>query len=130
MKSTSLFVWLFLLIHIAWAVSDINQFSDQSHYQRFQQLTSKYRCVVCQNQSLYDSNADIATDLRQQIAVRIQADQSDKQIEQYLLQRYGEFILYQPAFSYKNAVLWFSPGILLFVIMAKVLMSIKRRQRE
>ena len=87
---------------------------------RLKELSSELRCLVCQNQSLADSNAGLALDLKHQIAIQMQEGKTNEQIKQYLVERYGEFVLYKPAFSADNAVLWFGPFILLIVMVVVV----------
>lgn len=87
---------------------------------RFQSLTADLRCVLCQNQSLADSNAPIAQDLRQQVFEQMQAGKSDDEIKAYLVDRYGDFVLYDPPFNAQNALLWLLPP-LIFLIAAFVL---------
>ncbi|MED5269830.1 MAG: cytochrome c-type biogenesis protein [Pseudomonadota bacterium] len=82
---------------------------------RYQSLIQEVRCLVCQNQSVAESNAELAKDLRREIKLQIQDGKSDTEIKRYLLDRYGEFILYEPAFTQKTLFLWFSPVILLLM---------------
>ena len=82
---------------------------------RYQSLIQEVRCLVCQNQSVAESNAELAKDLRREIKLQIQDGKSDTEIKRYLLDRYGEFILYEPAFTQKTLFLWFSPIILLLM---------------
>ncbi len=82
---------------------------------RYQSLIQEVRCLVCQNQSVAESNAELAKDLRREIKLQIQDGKSDTEIKSYLLDRYGEFILYEPAFTQKTFFLWFSPIILLLL---------------
>ena len=78
-------------------------------------LFLQLRCVVCQNQSIGDSDADVAKDLREIVREQIQAGQTDAQIKQFLVDRYGEFILLNPVFAWHTLVLWAAPLFLLFV---------------
>ena len=82
---------------------------------RYQSLIQEVRCLVCQNQSVAESNAELAKDLRREIKLQIQDGKSDSEIKKYLFDRYGEFILYEPAFSQKTFFLWFAPIILLML---------------
>lgn len=83
------------------------------HYDdpRFRVLTNEIRCVVCQNQSIADSSAPLANDLREKISLMIQTGKSDDEIKDYLVKRYGEFILLRPRFSLSTLFLWFFPFI-------------------
>lgn len=80
---------------------------------RFRTLLSELRCLVCENQSLTDSNAPLAKDLRDPIYHQIQAGESDAQIRDYLTQRYGRFILYRPPFQISPLILWVTPFLCL-----------------
>jgi len=82
---------------------------------RFHALTSELRCVQCQNQSLADSNAQIAHDLRREVLKLMQEGLTDSQIKQFLVERYGEFVLYRPPMQGSTLVLWLAPVGLLLV---------------
>jgi len=81
--------------------------------QRMKTLTEQLRCLVCQNETLADSHADLAEDLRQQIREQMKAGKSDKEIIAYLTDRYGDFVLYKPPVKTTTYLLWFGPFILL-----------------
>ena len=84
---------------------------------RFQSLTKEIRCVVCQNQSIADSNAPLANDLREKVYKMVLANETDEAIKTWLVKRYGEFILLQPRFNKFTMVLWMFPLLgLLFII--------------
>ena len=83
--------------------------------ERFRRLASELRCLVCQNQSLEDSNAPLAYDLREEVVKLMAGGRNDRQIKSYLVDRYGEFVLYRPALSGRNALLWFGPFVLLAI---------------
>ena len=97
--------------------------------ERLQRVSSELRCLVCQNQSIAESTAGLAVDLKQQALEQIQAGKSDEAIRSYMVERYGEFILYKPAFSASNAVLWGGPFVLLALIFVVVVKSLRRRQQ-
>lgn len=82
---------------------------------RFKDLAAELRCLVCQNQSLADSQAGLAEDLKLKVYQQIEAGKSDQDIKTYMVERYGEFILYKPAYSVGNAALWIGPFIILLV---------------
>lgn len=82
--------------------------------QRFERLLKEFRCLVCQNQDLSDSNAPLALDLRKQIYSMVKANKDDEAIAHYLTRRYGTFILFKPPFEAKTYGLWFGP--LLFLL--------------
>ena len=91
------------------------EFRDEAEARRFHDLVAELRCVMCQNQSLADSNAQIAHDLRREVFELMREGRSDAEIRDYLVDRYGEFVLYRPPFSARNALLWVGPFVLLVV---------------
>lgn len=82
---------------------------------RYKVLSEELRCLVCQNQTLADSNADLAVDLRNQVHELIASGRSDEQIKSYLVERYGDFVLYRPPVQRNTLLLWFGPFALLLV---------------
>lgn len=82
---------------------------------RLKELSSELRCLVCQNQSIADSTAGLALDLKQQIVQQMQQGRNNDQIKQYMVERYGEFVLYKPAYSVGNIALWAGPFVLLLL---------------
>jgi len=89
------------------------RFQDGAEETRFRALVSQLRCVMCQNQSLADSNAQIAHDLRHEVLDLMREGRSDADIKRFLVARYGEFVLYQPRVESKTWLLWFGPALLL-----------------
>ncbi|HMN79619.1 MAG TPA: cytochrome c-type biogenesis protein CcmH [Burkholderiaceae bacterium] len=88
---------------------------DPAQETRLKQLSEELRCLVCQNQSLADSNAELAVDLRNQVRDQIEQGKSDQEIKSYLVQRYGDFVLYKPPVQSNTTLLWFGPFALLAV---------------
>ena len=82
----------------------------------YQAIVQEVRCLVCQNQSIAESNAELAKDLRIEISSQIKEGKTEQEIKVFLLNRYGDFVLYQPSFNKKTLFLWLSPLILLFLI--------------
>jgi len=100
------------------------EFHDQAEERRFHDLVAELRCVMCQNQSLADSNAQIAHDLRREVFDLMRAGRSDQEIREFLVARYGEFVLYRPRFGGHTWLLWLGPGLLLVggaFVIARVL---------
>lgn len=95
---------------------------------RFHALTAELRCVQCQNQSLADSNAQIAHDLRREILDLMQQGRSDTQIKQFLVARYGEFVLYRPQVEERTWLLWFGPLALLLIGAVLVARMVRRHR--
>ena len=105
-------------------------FTDHAQELRFQHLTQQLRCPMCQNETLADSNAPIARDLRNQIFKLMQAGNSDEQIKQYLVARYSDYILYQPPLKAGTVLLWFGPLLILLGGAGVVLAAIRKRKRN
>lgn len=112
------------------AAEDYYAFKTSEQQQRFQSLTTELRCLVCQNQNLSESNAPLANDLRSKIYEQIQQGQTDQQIVDYLVSRYGNFILYRPPFKAATIALWFGPFLLLFMGMIYLIYYIHQKRRD
>jgi cytochrome c-type biogenesis protein CcmH len=110
----------------AWAV-DPALMSDPVLQARYEVLIHELRCVQCENNSLADSDADIAADVRRQIRTMLAAGKTDEQIKGYLVSRYSEFILFRPTFSWRNAWLWALPVILLLIGVVIAVRVIRQR---
>ncbi len=96
---------------------------------RMKNLTEQLRCLVCQNETLADSRADLAEDLRKQVREQIKAGKTDKEIIAYLTQRYGDFVLYNPPIKATTYLLWFGPFVLL-ILGTIVLFRFLKHRRE
>ena len=92
-------------------------------------LAAELRCLVCQNQTIADSHADLAVDLRRQIRDLLGQGRSDAQVRDYMTARYGDFVLYKPPFKPTTAVLWLGPPLLLGAALAGLLLTLRARQR-
>jgi cytochrome c-type biogenesis protein CcmH len=92
-------------------------------------ITGELRCLVCQNQTIADSHADLAVDLRQEVRELIKRGQTDDQIRRYMTDRYGDFVLYKPPFKPTTMVLWLGPALLLAVAVIALMVVIARRGR-
>ena len=104
------------------------RFTSDEQEQRFKDLILELRCAVCQNQSLADSDAPLAHDLRQEIHDMMMDGQSDEQIRGFLVDRYGDFVLYRPAIGGNTLLLWLAPGLLLLGGGAVVAYSVRRHR--
>jgi cytochrome c-type biogenesis protein CcmH len=102
-------------------------FANHAQELRFQHLTQQLRCPMCQNETLADSNAPIARDLRNQIFQMMQHGSSDDEIKQYLVARYSEFVLYDPPLKSGTWLLWFGPLLILLVGAVAVALVIRKR---
>lgn len=97
---------------------------------RLQKLSEELRCLVCQNQSIADSNAELADDLRREIRGMIQAGRSDKEIVDFMVARYGDFVLYRPPFKASTLLLWVGPLLLMLAGVAALVRNLRRRNRQ
>lgn len=119
----------FLAVAAAFAAHAVDPlpFKDTAEEQRFQALTRELRCLVCQNESLADSNAGLAKDLRNEVFEQVRAGKSDDEIKEYLVARYSEFVLYDPPLKASTLVLWFGPFLLLVAGGVAVALAVRRR---
>ena len=127
--------WLGLITLIGLCVStsyatEVLEFKSTEDQQRFRLLTEELRCPKCQNQNLEDSNAGIAIDLRNQIYTMINDGQTSEEIVDYMVARYGEFVLYRPVHDQSTAILWYGPFALLLIgAVIFVLVMVKNQRR-
>ena len=91
------------------------QFRDTSEEARFHALAAELRCVMCQNQSLADSHAPLAVDLKNQVREQVRAGRADAEVIDFMTQRYGDFVLYKPPWKAKTALLWAGPALLVLL---------------
>ena len=118
---------LFLLIQSVHAEIEVYQFTSPELELRYQSLTEELRCLVCQNQNIADSHAELAQDLRRKVYEMLSSGQSNAQIIDYMTERYGDFVLYRPPFNMRTILLWFTP-VLALLIGALGFMSILNRR--
>ncbi|CAM5502376.1 cytochrome c-type biogenesis protein CcmH/NrfF [Aquamicrobium terrae] len=111
----------------AHAVKPDEMLADPALEARARTLSEGLRCMVCQNQSIDESDADLARDLRVLVRKRLQAGDSDRQVMDYIVSRYGEFVLLKPRFDLRNALLWTAPALLLLVGGIFVFRAARRR---
>ncbi len=104
------------------------QFRNAAEEARFHALTLQLRCVMCQNQSLADSNALIALQLRREVLDLMRQGKSDDQVKDYLVQRYGEFVLYKPKLEGGTLLLWIGPAVVLLAGAGVVAAIVRRRK--
>lgn len=118
-----------LLVGLAQAAAvDVYPFKTPEEEARFHLLVSELRCPKCQNQNLADSEAPIAKDLKDKVYQKIQQGNSDQQILDYLVARYGDFISYRPPFKLSTLWLWLSPWLVLIMGVLIILVRLKRRR--
>ena len=104
--------------------------ADPATNKRAVHLAEQLRCLVCQNQSIADSNAELAVDLRRQINEQIAQGRSDGEIVDFMVQRYGEFVLYRPPFNAVTLLLWFGPLLLFAAGLAVLIYNVRRRTQR
>jgi cytochrome c-type biogenesis protein CcmH len=127
-RFAALMFLLALLPVAAGAVNPNERLADPGLEARARHLSQGLRCLVCQNQSIDDSNADLAHDLRVLVRERLTAGDSDEQVIQYLRARYGDYILLSPPVERVTWLLWFGPGLLLIGAGVAVAVFVRRRQ--
>lgn len=96
---------------------------------RLQKIAVELRCLVCQNQTIADSNADLAVDLRRQVRDMLRDGKSEREIIDFMTARYGDFVLYRPPVRSDTALLWFGPVALMIVGVALLIVVLRRRNR-
>jgi len=107
------------------AIDTPMEFDDPATELRFKKLTEELRCLVCQNQSLADSHAELAQDLRNEVYKMVIAGDSNKEIIDYLVTRYGDFVLYRPPVKNTTYFLWFGPFLILLIATIIILRVIR-----
>jgi len=123
--------WLvaaFLAISAAHAI-DVERLDDPALQQRYERLTRELRCLVCQNETIADSNATLAVDLRREVRDMMVAGNSDVEIRTFLTERYGDFVLYRPPIAPRTWLLWAAPALLLLGGAGIAALVIVRRSR-
>jgi cytochrome c-type biogenesis protein CcmH len=127
----TLWLFLFLLIPCVAVADEAKPLADNPHVEaRLKALAGELRCLVCQNQTLADSNASLAEDLRREVRDMIAKNMSDQEIIDFLVARYGDFVLYRPPLKATTAVLWVGPFLLMLVGAASLVMALRRRQKN
>lgn len=96
---------------------------------RVMAIANELRCVVCQNQTVADSHAELATDLREQIRGQLRAGRTPDEIRGYMTDRYGEFVLYRPPLNERTALLWTGPAVLMLLGLVVLGLVLRKRQR-
>jgi len=128
--------YLFLVLTLTLSFSVLAQnapvqepmvFETQQQEDRFNQLTQELRCLVCQNQNLADSDAQLAHDLRAEVHEMLLAGKSDDEIKTFMVERYGDFVLYRPPVQVNTYLLWLAPLVLLLIGALILRVNIKKR---
>ena len=102
---------------------------DPVAHERVVQVSAPLRCLVCQNQSIAESNAELAVDLRNQVIEQVKAGKTNKEIIDYMVERYGDFVLYRPPFKSTTYILWIGPIALFLIGLGAFYVNLRRRKR-
>jgi cytochrome c-type biogenesis protein CcmH len=123
-----LILTLLLCAGVVAASVDVRKFDSPEQEAKYRELTEELRCTVCQNQNIADSNADLAADLRTKTYQMVRAGKSKEEIKRYMVQRYGNFVLYKPPFTTETLFLWGGPFLFL-LLGGWLLLRVLRRRR-
>lgn len=126
------FILLICLLPLTSVAIDSNPqpFADPITEARYKELLKELRCMVCPNQPLSDSEASLAQDLREEVREMVLNGQSNIDIKEFLVQRYGDMVLYRPPVKNKTFLLWFGPAVLLFIAFLVLIYFIRRQHRS
>lgn len=124
-----LFIFLCITACISLAAEDYYHFSTPVQAERFSSLTSQLRCLVCQNETIAESNSALANDLREVVYQKIKTGESDPEIITYLTHRYGNYILYRPPFNLSTLMLWLAPCLILIISLIYFVFFIKKHKQ-
>jgi cytochrome c-type biogenesis protein CcmH len=112
------------------AIDSEDPFADPVLQHRYESINRELRCLVCQNQTIADSNATLAQDLRRQVREMIAAGKTDAEIREFMIARYGDFVLYRPRMTAQNFLLWAAPVLLLLVGGVVLVRVVRRKSQE
>lgn len=130
MKKWIICCLLSVVLSVCAKTSVTYHFDSKAKESQFQTLLKDLRCLVCQNQNLFDSNASLAVDLKNKIYHSVQSGQSDAEIKRYLVKRYGDFILFKPPLKQSTMILWFLPFAMLVAGLLMLVPFIRRRREH
>ena len=128
MKHVSVAILAILCFAIVMVAKEARPVEDPQIEARMRALTQQLRCLVCQNETLADSQADLAEDLRREVRGQMKAGKSDQEIIAFLTQRYGDFVLYKPPVKSTTYLLWFGPFVLLLTGTALLFRFVRHRK--
>jgi cytochrome c-type biogenesis protein CcmH len=123
-------VVLALACPTAWGNEAVPTEVDRLQQKRAMDLSEHLRCLVCQNQTIADSNAELAQDLRRQVREQIAQGRTDDEIVAFMVQRYGDFVLYKPPVKPATLLLWFGPGLLLLLGVIVLIRNVRARKKR
>ena len=124
MKLSLFYKFLHILI-LSFVFFTLKIFAVENIDERVKKLTLELRCMTCQNQSIYDSDAEFSNDIKKIVKQKLQEGKSERDIKRFLVERYGEYILFRPLMNYNNIFLWSFPFILLIIGLFFVLIKSK-----
>jgi len=126
------FILSLLLLCSSYALAgvEVHKFDNPEQEQQYNRLIAELRCLVCQNQNLADSNAELAQDLRQEVYEMIQNGATDQEIVSFMVARYGDFVLYRPPFKSTTAFLWIGPFVILAAGFVILLVFVRKRRQS
>ena len=139
MKRFFLSLWIVVSVATGLSANAVAQISaadvkptmlDPVANKRVAEISSQLRCLVCQNQSIADSNAELAMDLKNQVMRQVADGRSNEQIIDYMVERYGDFVLYDPPVKLSTALLWIGPGALFIISLFTLFWTLYKRQKE
>ena len=130
LRNTLALICLASCLNLAWAAGlESFDFSGNVEEQRYKDLLAEVRCLVCQNQSLIDSDADLAHDLRLEVYELMDQGRDDTEIRDFLVARYGDFVLYEPPIKPSTYLLWAGPFVLLALGIMMLIRTIRQRRQ-
>jgi len=124
----NVFLMTLLLVFNVEAGVEIQRFENAQQQQQYKKLIDELRCLVCQNQNLADSDAELAQDLRKKVATMIVDNKTEDEIIDYMVARYGDFVLYRPPFKLQTLLLWLGPFLILVIGVMVLLRFIRKQQ--
>ena len=127
MKSSHFFKFLHIAI-LSFIFFTFKIYAIENIDERIKNLTLELRCMTCQNQSIYDSDAEFSNDIKKIVKQKLQQGESERDIKKFLVERYGEYILFRPLVNYNNIFLWSFPFILLIIGVFFVLIKTKTKK--
>ncbi|MHB8403838.1 MAG: cytochrome c-type biogenesis protein [Gammaproteobacteria bacterium] len=120
---------LLVVTRVAWAIDSEPPFSDPVMEHRYEHLLQEIRCLQCMDENIANSDAPLAADFRRQIHAMVAEGRSEQQIRQYMVNRYGDFVLYDPPLQASTWLLWTGPFLLLGIAILVVILVVRRRAR-
>ncbi len=120
---------LLMVTRVAWAIDSEPPFSDPVMEHRYEHLLQEIRCLQCMDENIANSDAPLAADFRRQIHAMVAEGRSEQQIRQYMVNRYGDFVLYNPPLQASTWLLWTGPFLLLGIAILVVILVVRQRAR-